>query len=129
MPERQLHLEALCQNINVVDVSFTSSRILAFCVTTFKRSWQLKLSLPWNLLSLFPHRKNAMLFIANLNPEEDTELDEFFTEHCALAHELNYFHVFRGSIAGWDASRCKNSVHYAALAFLEEASLDFLLQH
>ena len=70
-----------------------------------------------------------MLFIANLNPEEDTELDDFFNEHCSLAHDLNYFHVFRGTIPGWDASRCKNSVHYAALEFLEKASLDFLLQH
>ena len=110
LPDRQLHLDSLCQNINVVNLSLQSELILVFCVTSYKRSWQLKLSLPWNLLTLYPVRKNVRLFIADLNPEEDTELEDFFRDYCSLAHEWNYLHVFRGSILGWDASRCKNAL-------------------
>ena len=122
MPDRQPHLESLSQNINIVDVTRNSEWVVAFCTTTFKRSWQLKFSLPWNLLTLYPHRAHAMLFVADLNGEEDTELTDFFRDHCQLAHELNYLHILSGSIPGWDASRAKNAVHFGALEFLEQAA-------
>ena len=117
----QQHLISLTQNINIVHLELPKT-IVAFCVTTYKRSWQLKLSLPWNLLTLYPYRHRAHLFIADLNEEGDSELEDFFAANCGLAQKIGLLTIFRGTIPGWDASRCKNAVHYAALHKLEQVS-------
>ena len=119
-PDKALHLDSLCQNVNLVHLEVPSDMVVAFCITTYKRTWQLKLSLPWNLMTLYPYRRVAALFVADLNPAEDTELDEFFTSVCGQAQALGILNVFKGSIPGWDASRCKNSVHFAALQKLQQ---------
>ena len=121
-PDKALNLDSLCQNINVVHLEVPSGMVVAFCVTAYKRSWQLKLSLPWNLMTMYPYRHVAALSVADLNPVEDKELEEFFTTFCGQAQALGFLSVFKGSVPGWDASRCKNSIHFAALEKLQQVA-------
>ena len=119
------HFKSLIENMNVTVMDRErEGKFFLLCITTYKRSWQIKLTLAWNVMAMFRYRRSAMICVADLN--EDDEIQSFLAEHFSGAIKAGLVSVFRGPLDGWDASRAKNSIHFAAAIKMSEATLSNL---
>ena len=90
---------------------------VVFCVTTYKRTWQLKITICANLVLTWRFRPWVTWVLVDLNPLEDLEVHNFVGEKCrpALwAKHLQLYKVDDATWTDWHASRAKNSSHMAA---------------
>ncbi len=92
---------------------------IALYSTSLKRTWQAKLTLPWNVLALWPFRAYASLWMGDFNSAEDAELREFVLttlQEPVRVGALRLLHT--QELEYWHASRCKNAVAHGALSRL-----------
>ncbi len=89
----------------------TSVLRFGLCITSYKRTYQLVQTLPFTVLLCHAY-KNVTVYLADYN--EDDELQSFVSSALARSVAAGRLVYLRGSIKGWDASLCKNGVHFAA---------------
>ncbi len=91
-------------------------RRVSFCVTCFKRGWQLKCALCWNLV--FAWRWRAVVSFHVVVFEDSTEsgpLVAWLQEHCAAALKSGLLFLYRGkSMPYWFCPGAKNTSHRVA---------------
>ncbi len=92
---------------------------IAFCVTSFHRTWQLLTVLAHNVCMTWPFRRTITWVIVDLNPSEDLEIANYLGEFCRAAVLSEHVQLFKVSPEGptfdfWHASIAKNTSHCAA---------------
>ena len=92
---------------------------VAFYVTTYKRTEQLKSALPINLMYTWNFRLDIAWILMDLNddPAERRELEQFLIQNCRASLETKQLRVYRKSQEwnGWHASIAKNAAALAAI--------------
>jgi hypothetical protein len=92
--------------------------IVVFCVTSLGRTWQLKLTLPQNIVITLPFRKRIRWCIVDLNPEADVDIGKFVCEHFQVAED--HIAVYKAPATEWHASKAKNTSHKLAHQFVHK---------
>ncbi len=105
-----------------------------FCVSTFKRHWQIEKALPINVVLTWPYRQHVSWCIADLNEASDSRLLDFATENLRLAMCEDHLRICKtveeSGLVHWHASTAKNSSHLCAVQMMEDKApgvLDFVL--
>ena len=87
---------------------------IAFCTATIKRNYQTKVALPMVLLACWPFRHMLKVFVADYNSDDD--LFDYVGQHLHEAFHIGLLEYRRcSSIHYWDASVCKNGIHFEAI--------------
>ncbi len=88
-----------------------------FCVTSFKRGWQLKRALPLNILSLWRWRSCAKIALVVFDSHESAELVAWIRRTCAPALAEGLLVLRTAALPGnaWHASVAKNTAHRLAI--------------
>jgi len=91
---------------------------LALCVSTMRRTWQVKLALAQNVLASWPLRNYCTWYLADLNDHSTSQADHdelwlWLQEFCAVPMMLGHIRYFRvrGTNEFWHASVGKNTSH------------------
>ena len=104
------------------------AKCVCYCMTTMRRSWQIRMTLAWNVIAIWPYRHNATLVVGDFN--QDDELCQWILDNFAVPLSLGVLRLWRSTaVPFWHASVCKNAVHEAAMRMFIEAGgeLDNLL--
>ena len=113
---RQKHRE-MAQH--VFDMCSTATHRFSFdsnvclCVSNLKRGWQLKKTLPMNILSMWPWRACTKMVVVVFENDESDELVAWIQEVCAVALEAGVLTLATARLPNnaWHASVAKNTVH------------------
>ena len=95
----------------------SSSKTVALCTATKNRLWQLRNTLPVNMIQLWPHRQWTKYYLADFGSTDGTL--QFVMNTCQPFIDAGLLEVFsaEGFAEGmpyWHASICKNAVHMKA---------------
>jgi hypothetical protein len=114
-------------NVHREDLSLAGDNKVSFCLHCFRRGFQLKQSLIWNLSMAWPFRRMVSFNLVLFNQsDEDTKATLQWLATYPLGFiQAGYLNVF---LAGddmrfWHASICKNTSHKAAMSQGDEASM------
>ena len=99
---------------------------VCLCVSNLKRGWQLKKTLPMNILSMWPWRACTKMVVVVFESDESDDLVAWIQEVCAVALEAGALTLATARLPNnaWHASIAKNTVHRCAIEMiLKEAKL------
>ena len=86
---------------------------VALCMTTKNRLWQLRHSLPLNLMHAWPHRRWAKIHLVDFGSTDGTL--EWIMMHCRSAIDADLLQVYSvDDMPDWHASVAKNTSHMVA---------------
>jgi len=89
------------------------------CVTTFKRTYQLKECLPQNVLLTWPYRSRVRWVVLDLNDgQEQEEVRTFIQDNFLVPIVVGHMVYFRAPQPYWHASWAKNTSHSAAMTLM-----------
>lgn len=121
--DRKDELQTMTNNVHIEEAGLTEQCVLAMCTSSFRRTWQVALTIPWNVLAILPFRGQVRLFVGDCNQGE-SDLEMFLSDKCQQAIDAGFIRVFRCQVPGWNASTCKNAIHFAAVAALRAEGFD-----
>ena len=95
---------------------FTQQRMAVFCSTCFRRGFQLKQVLAWNLLSMLPYRDVVRFDLVLFGPDEDDTKDvlEFVRKKLAWPMKTGLLRVALAPMQYWSCPDAKNTAHVFA---------------
>ena len=92
---------------------------VVYCVTSFKRTFQVCQALPVNLAVSWKWRGQIVWVLVDFNVD-DNELEDFVNDKCRLAVDCGLLRYFRcNRLLTWHASCAKNTAHLAGADLFE----------
>ncbi len=115
-----LAANALCikrrYNMPQDDGAFASGTTVSYCTVCFRRGWQLRRTLPLNLLVTWQHRTRVRFCIAFFNPDEEECQADLRWIHDTFPDELAAGRLVAGmcNLAAYHSNICKNAARKLA---------------
>jgi len=104
---------------NVQELPHAGDVNIYLCVTTFKRTYQLKECLPQNVLLTWPYRSRVRWVVLDLNDgQEQEEVRTFIQDNFVVPIVAGHLVYFRAPQPYWHASWAKNASHSAAMTLM-----------
>ena len=115
IPERHRHVKGLLDRITdeMPTHPEVEDRIAVFCGTCFRRGFQVKKVLPWNLLTMLPYRDVVRYDLMLFGPEEEDTKDvlNFIHKKLNWAIQARILRVAVAPMKCWSAPEAKNTSH------------------
>ena len=95
---------------------FTKQRMAVFCSTCFRRGFQLKKVLPWNLLTMLPYRDVVRYDLVLFGPDEEDTKDvlEFVRKKLVWPMNTGLLRIALAPMKYWSCPEAKNTAHVFA---------------
>ena len=92
------------------------------CATCFRRGWQVKQVLPWNLLTMLPYRDVVRydLVLFGRDEEDTKDVLEFVRLKLSWATTTNLLRVATAPMEFWSCPEANNTAHVFAATCLED---------
>ena len=104
---------------NVQELPHAGDVNIYLCVTTFKRTYQLKECLPQNVLLTWPYRSRVRWVVLDLNEgQEQEDVRRFIQDNFLVPIVVGHMVYFRAPQPYWHASWAKNASHSAAMTLM-----------
>ena len=84
--------------VHIEEAGLPEQCVLAMCTSSFRRTWQVALTIPWNVLAILPFRGQVRLFVGDCNQGE-SDLEMFLSDKCQqVTRDLSVSSVARSLV-------------------------------